>query len=505
MKTAWFAKDVNSAHEELIRQAKEPTVVKAVLEEINTLGGNVKKQYDELRKDHSFLTDLVNKHKTLFEKLPADIKEQVTKFTEAVSTRQNELDNQVQVAAKAAKAIEDKMNLVDAELKAKQDQLDKIQTALIRNIRGGGGGGGQDTETDDAKLLRHSCLVVRMKDDSGATWKRVEALGDINLDEYRSYLKAFETFVRDIGDGRNLSAGHMKSLSVGADPDGGFTVTPAMAAKIIAREYEMDPMRELCAVETITTGAIEWMVDWDQAGFGWEGETSAGAETTTPGWKKVRIPVHVLYAKPRATQTLLEDSGINVETWLSNHVAKRFARAEGAAFVSGDGVGKPRGFLTYGAYTTNLGPSEWGRIDQVNMGAAATLTADGFNRVKFALVEYYLSRGTWLMNRTTVAAAMLLKDGNGQYLWRPGLEAGISATLVGLPVRMSTSMPTIAANALAVALADWQEAYMIVDRLGITIQRDPFTAKPFVEFYTRKRVGGDVANFEAIKIGIVHV
>ena len=139
------------------------------------------------------------------------------------------------------------------------------------------------------------------------------------------------------------------------------------------------------------------------------------------------------------------------------------------------------------------------------MGHATALTADGFIDIKYSLKEQFLGMATaWLMNRSTVAAAMKLKDGTGNYIWKPSMLASDpGSSILGIPVRMSTTMPAVAAGALSVALADWKEAYTIVDRLGITIQRDPYTVKPLVEFYTRKRVGGDVTNFEAIKIGVI--
>jgi HK97 family phage major capsid protein len=139
------------------------------------------------------------------------------------------------------------------------------------------------------------------------------------------------------------------------------------------------------------------------------------------------------------------------------------------------------------------------------MQAAAALTADGFIALKYSLVEDYLNRGTFVMNRTTVRDAMYLKDGEGRYIWKPGFQDDSQSSILGLNVRMATSMPAVAAGALAVALADWREAYMVVDRLGITIQRDPFTQKPMIEFYTRKRVGGDVVNYQAIKLGNIAV
>ena len=490
----WMAKDAGNKNNDLIQNSKEPEVVKAVLAEIQTLGdgmSGIKKNYEDIHKNYEAMKGIIDRHN---DKMDVLVKEQVQKYAEDISTRQDKLDEAVSMASfkyeQVTKDVEKRMQ--DIELATKR-------------MRGVGGEMPVDQQIKLARDWRRDCMVVRVKDEKGATWDRVNALGTPNLEEYHAYVKAFEAFVRRHGDERDLLPDERKSLSVGADPDGGFTVSPAMSARIIQRQYEVDPMRELCASETITTGAIEWMTDWGQAGFGWEGETQTGDETDTPDFKKIRIPVHVLYAKPRATQTLLEDSGINIEAWLSNHVARRFYRAEGAAFVSGDGVGKPRGFLTYSNYVTAGGASEWARIEQVAMGHATALTADGFNRVKYSLVEYYLNRGTWLMNRLTAAEAMRLKDGDGQYIWRPGLEAGMPSTLSGLPLRMATSMPAVAAGALSIALADWQEAYMIVDRLGITIQRDPFTAKPFVEFYTRKRVGGDVINFEAIKLGVVSV
>jgi HK97 family phage major capsid protein len=487
----WMAKDAGSKNDQLINQSKEPEVVKAVLEEINKMGDGfvgIKKNYDELRKEHEQLKGLLDRYESRMDTLT---KQEVQKYTEAISTRQDALDT----------AISKANDRSDQITKDVTKRLDDIELSGNRRYMNG------DVSAEDqmkmAQLWRRDCMVVRVKDEKGATWERVNALGAPNLEEFAGYVKAFESFIRRPGDERDLLPNERKSLTVGADPDGGFTVTPAMAAKIITRQYESDPLREMCATETITTGAVEWMADWGQAGFGWEGETQTGDETSTPDFKKVRIPVHVLYAKPKATQTLLEDSGINIETWLANHIARRYYRAEGAAFVSGDGVGKPRGFLTYSNYVTAGGTSEWARIEQVPMGHASVLTADGFNLVKYSLVEYYLNRGTWLMNRLTAAEAMRLKDGDGQYIWRPGLESNAPSTIHGLPLRLATSMPTVAAGALAVALADWKEAYMIVDRLGIVIQRDPYTSKPFVEFYTRKRVGGDVINFEAIKLGVV--
>lgn len=478
MKNLWMAKDATSDRDDLISQSQNPDVVKAVLNEIEKNDDRHKQNYESLRKELHSLQSILEEKMSNIDPL---VKDQVSKLIDSVTTRQNEIDKSIAEAQEETKSV--------------ITRIDELETAFRRP----NGVMGDQSETDMEKAAMAFKIQCLSMTEEGAKWAIAKNM-DPDVPAYEEYVKSFQSYLRMKGDERILGPETFKSLTVGADPEGGYTVTPAMGNRIIERVRETDPVRQLCSVESITTGAIEWLVDWGQAGYGWEGETETGDETGSPDFKKKRIPVHVCYAKPRATQTLLEDSGINIENWLSDHVASRFARAEGAAFVNGDGIGKPRGFLTYDN-TASSGTPEWGKVEQVNMGNASALTADGFISIKYSLVEYYLNRGTWLMNRLTVAEALKLKDSDGQYLWRPGLEKDQPATILGLPVRMSTTMPSVAANALAVILADWAEFYMIVDRLGITVQRDPYTAKPFVEFYTRKRVGGDVINFDAARIG----
>ncbi|OGC76318.1 hypothetical protein A2619_05865 [candidate division WWE3 bacterium RIFOXYD1_FULL_39_9] len=470
-----------------MKKSQNPEVVKQVFAEIDRQNDGLKKNYETLRTDYTELKHLVGEVEKSIKGVDPLLKEQVKKFEEAIVNRQAEMDT-----LKAAQ---------ETASKEQQKRMDALELTLRRP------NGSGDMSPEDVRKLEKSALdwqinVMSMRED-GAKWHKVKGV-KVDVELFKKYQQGLEAFMRSNNDlpERTMDAELYKALTVGSDPDGGYTVTPAMGNRIITRVFEADPIRQLCALESITTGAIEWMVDFGQAGFGWEGETSSGAETGTPDLKKKRIPVHVCYAKPRASQTLLEDSGINIENWLADHVAKRFARGEGASFVTGDGVGKPRGFLTYDNVTT-AGTPEWGKVEQINMGHATALTADGFINVKYSMTEYYLGRGTWLMNRTTVADALQLKDGQGRYIWQPGMEMGQPGQILGLPVRMSTTMPVVAANALSVALADWQEFYMIVDRLGITIQRDPYTAKPMIEFYTRKRVGADVVNFEAGRIGVI--
>jgi len=440
---------------------KEPQVQDEVLAEIKKLNEDTETQYTQLRKDWKAL-------ETEYKSNSAGNETKIAKLEEAVTTRQAELDK------------------TNNELNKRMDQIEvaiKRPSAISAPV-----------SDADAKLARDfmiSCMIAKKNLPSPEKLIGMEP----DVEHFKRYSSLVETALRRGHEHGVFTPEQMKDLSVGIDSDGGYTVTPQMSSRIVQRIYESDPIRQLATVETISTDALELMVDWDEFGAGWEGETETGSKTTTADMGKKKISAWTQYAKPRATQNLLDDSAINIEQWISNKVADRFSRLEAAAFVTGDGRGKPRGFLTYDDGTN------YGQIEQVAMGAASDVTADGFIDLKYALKEFYLDRGTFLMNRTTVRDTMKLKDGTGNYIWKPAFSADQPSTILSLPVRMSTTMPEIAANALSVALADWTTTYTIVDRMGIMVQRDPYTVKPLIEFYTTRRVGGDVTNYESIKIG----
>jgi HK97 family phage major capsid protein len=307
------------------------------------------------------------------------------------------------------------------------------------------------------------------------------------------YSKSFRNYLRK-GMDAGLEALSTKALSVGSDPDGGYLVTSAMTSKIVQAIFETSPMRQLASVETISTDSLDLIDDHDQAAAGWTAETAQITETSTPIIAKRNIPTNQLYAQPKATQKLVDDSAIDIEAWLSGKIADIFARKENTAFVSGNGVGQPRGILTYTAGTS------WNQIQQVNSGSSGNVTSDGIINLFYSLKDAYAKRASFLMNRTVVQAVRLLKTTTNDYIWHPGLAAGTPDTLMGVPLYLATDMPVAAANSLSVAVGDFQSGYQIVDRQGINILRDPFTEKPFVKFYATKRVGGDVVNFDAIKL-----
>ena len=306
--------------------------------------------------------------------------------------------------------------------------------------------------------------------------------------------KAFINYVRRGVEG-DLAFLEQKALSVGTDADGGYLVTPQVSETMTKKIFETSPMRQLSSVTQISSDSLEIIEDNDEAGAAWASSESASvSDSTTPQIGKITIEAFELVAQPKATQKLIDDSSVDIELWLTEKLAEVFSRKENTAFVSGDGSGKPKGIL---AYTAGTGA---GQIEQVHSGTSAVVTADSLIELYYALKDEYARNATFLMNRATAQAVRLLKDTTNQYIWNPGLMAGTPDTLLGIPVALASDMPVPAANSLSVAVGDFRRGYQIVDRTGVRILRDPYTEKPFVKFYSTKRVGGQVINFEAIKL-----
>lgn len=308
------------------------------------------------------------------------------------------------------------------------------------------------------------------------------------------YKSAFCNYLRK-GISHNLPSLESKALSATNSSDGGFLVTHEMSDKMIKAMHEASPLRKLASIATVSTDALEIIEDYDEAYAGWTHETEMRTDTKTPQINKKVIMVHEIYAQPKATQKLVDDASIDIESWLSEKVADIFSRKENAAFISGDGLGKPRGILTYPSGTN------WGEIEQIPSNESGVITVDGIFKLFYSLKEVHAVKAKFLMNRSAVLALRMLKDKRtNQYLWQPSLEAGTPDTLLGVEVMQSPDMPSLSQGALAIAFADFKAAYQIVDRQEIKVLRDPYTDKPYVKFYTTKRVGGDVTNFQAIKL-----
>jgi HK97 family phage major capsid protein len=295
-----------------------------------------------------------------------------------------------------------------------------------------------------------------------------------------------------------------KRLSVDSDPDGGFVVTPEFSSRVSTVLFETSPVRQVATVETISTDALEGLFDGDEATVGWVNEQGARAESATPQIGLWRIPTHEMFANPFATQKLLDDAFLDMEGWLAAKVSERMSRFENTAFVLGNGVGKPRGFMTYGAGTNR------GQIQQIASGSvgAPFITAEGLINIVYSLKSGYRTGAVWAMNRASVGVIRRIRDdsgsttGTGQFMWQPGFGTQ-PQTLAGYPIVEMEDMADFGAANLPYAFGNFAAAYTVVDRQGVRILRDPYSSKPFVSFYTTKRVGGDVINFEALKIGVV--
>lgn len=310
----------------------------------------------------------------------------------------------------------------------------------------------------------------------------------------KEHKNAFCSYVRK-GHENGLCDIERKSLSSVSDNEGGYLITRGMTDHIVSTISESSPMRGLATVTTISGDALEVIEDFDQAYSGWTLETESRSETAAPQVGKKVIPVHEIYAQPKATQKLLDDASIDVEQWLSGKLVDSFTRMENAAFINGDGVGKPQGILSYeNGVASN-------KIEQIVSAKAGNIDAESLMQLFFSLKENFAVKGKFLMNRSAVQAIRMLKDTtSGRYLWQPGLQESSSDTLLGCEIVQAADMPGVASGNLAVAFGDFGSAYQIVDRQGIRILRDPFTDKPFVKFYATKRVGGAVVNGNAIKL-----
>jgi HK97 family phage major capsid protein len=309
---------------------------------------------------------------------------------------------------------------------------------------------------------------------------------------------SFDHYMRK-GDGAGFES---KAMSAGSNADGGYVVPLEIAQTIDRVLAKASPIRALATVQQIGGNTYRKPVTTVEAASGWVGETDSRTQTNTPTIAALDFPAMELYAMPAATQMLLDDAQVDIEQWLANEVQIVFAEQEGAAFINGDGSAKPTGFLNY---TTAADASwAWGKIGYIASGAdgafASSDPSDALINLAYAPKQGYRANGTWVMNRKTEAAIRKFKDGDDNYIWQPGTAIGQPASLLGYPVAEAEDMPDIASNSYSIAFGDFARGYLIVDRVGINVLRDPFSAKPYVLFYTTKRVGGGVQNFEAIKL-----
>lgn len=404
-----------------------------------------------------------------------------------VNTQGEKLDGMdKEFIEKAAHDVTEK--LIAAQEEKAQAKLDDmaakhadVEKQLIAMQRGGSGDGtgSEAFKQSIAKYLRKGT--------------------DVDPDEVMTDVKEFLT-KNTFGASENEIEMMAKDLAAGSNPDGGFFITSERSSSISKRIFETSPLRGVANMATTTSDVFEILLDDDEADCDWVGEVSSRPDTDTPQIGLIKIPVHEIYAQPKATQKMLDDAGFDVEGWLANKVATRIGRKENTSFVVGDGSQKPKGFLDYAAWTT-AGTYQRNAVEQINSGTNGSFDADDIIGLQNSLIQEYQSNATFGMNRATFTDVMQLKDSQGRYLLNPAILAqGSDKVLLGNDVIFMDDMPVAATDSLSVVIADFNEFYTIVDRFGIRVLRDPYTSKPHVRFYTTKRVGGAVTNYEAGKI-----
>ncbi|SOE17472.1 HK97 family phage prohead protease/HK97 family phage major capsid protein,TIGR01554 [Hoeflea halophila] len=347
-----------------------------------------------------------------------------------------------------------------------------------------------DTALDEQKRALDALAVKRARPDLGRG-------GGAAPSPVR---QAFDAYVRR-GDEAGLRQAELKAMSAGSDPDGGYLVPDELDSEIGRRLSELSPIRSIATVRQVSGAVLKKPFALDGMATGWVGETDARPQTAAPQLAELQFPTMELYAMPAATASLIEDGALDIEGWIASEVEAAFAEQEGAAIVTGDGVNKPRGFLDYPSVDDDSW--SWGNLGHIATGSAGAFGADPSDRLVeliYALKAGHRQNGRFVMNRKTQSQIRKFKDADGNYLWVPPAGVGQAASLMGFPVVEAEDMPDVAADALAIAFGDFRRGYLVVDRTGVRVLRDPYSAKPYVLFYTTKRVGGGVQNFEAIKL-----
>ncbi|WP_299041153.1 phage major capsid protein [uncultured Tateyamaria sp.] len=338
---------------------------------------------------------------------------------------------------------------------------------------------------------------LTMLDRKNMTAARTPLAGAV--DAGAPHQKAFNAYLRS-GEDDGLRGLELegKSLSTAVNSDGGYLVDPATSESVKSVLNATASIRSIASVVNVEATSYDVLVDHTDVGAGWATETGTQAETDTPTIDRITIPLHELSALPKASQRLLDDSAFDIEGWLAGRIADKFARAEAAAFINGDGIDKPKGFLTHTSVDNDVWA--WGNLGYVPTGVDGDVTADAIIDVVYALGAEYRANATFVMNSKTAGLVRKLKDNDGRFLWSDGLAAGQPATLMGYPVLIAEDMPDAGSDADAIAFGDFNAGYTVAERPDLRVLRDPFSAKPHVLFYATKRVGGDVSDFAAIKL-----
>lgn len=322
--------------------------------------------------------------------------------------------------------------------------------------------------------------------------------GTVNKD-VAEHKTAFEQFVRK-GKEEGLADLERKAMQVGSDPDGGFAVPEELDRNIISMLRDEVVMRQECNVVTVGSPSFKRLVNQGGSNSGWVGEVDKRPETKTPKLASIEPVWGEIYGNPAATQTMLDDAFFDVEQFITGDLTIEFAEQEEAAFTNGDGIKKPKGLLAYGSDDKADKEREWGKLQHLLLKKPTEVTADEIMKLIYTMRKVYRSGAKFMMNNNTLFQVRTLKDAQGNYLWQPGLQLGQPSALLGYGIAENEQFSDVVAESTPIAFGNFKRCYTILDRMGVRMLRDPYTNKPFVHFYTTKRVGSMMVDSNAVKV-----
>lgn len=384
---------------------------------------------------------------------------------------------------------------VAADLKGTFEDFKKKNDKELEGIKAEKGKLSEEVDKINEKLGD----LDKLKTELEKELKEAKRPGATDGKEVGEHKSAFYQFLRKgIDDG--LSELEIKAVQTTTNQDGGYAVPEELDRTLLELLKDESPMRAVCSQMTIGTPDYKKLVNLGGAGSGWVGETDNRPATGTPTLAQIQAYMGEIYANPQATQTSLDDVFFNVENWISTEVAQEFAEKEGQAFLLGDGDKKPKGILAYAMATTNDKTRAFGTLQQIKSGQAGNFTGDNLIDLIYSLKKGYRNGALFMMTNLTQSKVRKFKDSEGNYIWQPGLQLGQPSTLLGYGIEENEDMPESEADANAVLFGNFKRGYLITDRMGTRVLRDPYTNKPYVGFYTTKRTGGMLTDSNAIKV-----
>ena len=392
-----------------------------------------------------------------------------------------EIDNEVVKIRKDLDANQDELLNLKKDIDEKIKQLEALREPP------------QNSEAREREIEDSRELISLIKD-----IKIEDVQPDVEF--LKNYRKSFEAYIR-----KNIV--NQDDMRSSEDPKGGYWIEPAVSRKIVELVYETSDVRPIVTIETIGTSSQIGLHDTDEFNAGWVGETEERSQTDAAKIGEYEIGVKEVYAEPWATQNMLDDTAWNVTAWFARKVSRKMARMENKAFLMDHTQKRPRGMLTYPVAETEIEHDNFGdHVEMIKSGADGEVSnPDALIELTGTLKNEYQRRARFAMNRSMLTKLRQLKDGDGRYFFVPDFSISPFGMILGRPISsfedLTKAVKGTAGTAFnAILYGDFSEYYKIIERQGLRTIRDIITKKGYVKFYTTKRVGGDVVNFDAVKI-----